>query len=195
MWRLGTRTQHHHWQFCFGLLPEMSELGTSTGIHSWFPDPALSPGCVKHYFHWAKDITAQSKISKIQWLAKLISRRNIYWGYSENISFTLKSFYREGTLCHNRILTASLNLGAFCNIAIYLAVKLEGSGKSHDGEQERKDLHFKINPFSVTKITVPATIWNWACGGDSLDMLLESWRGLNLLGIPDATEGRLIYAK
>jgi len=39
-----------------------------------------------------------------------------------------------------------------------LAVKLEGSGKSHDGEQERKDLHFKINPFSVTKITVPATI-------------------------------------
>ena len=53
---------------------------------------------------------------------------------------------------------ASLNLGAFCNIAIYLAVKLEGSGKSHDGEQERKDLHFKINPFSVTKITVPATI-------------------------------------
>ena len=62
--------------------------------------------------------------------------------------------------------TASLNLGAFCNIAtlphcniaIYLAVKLEGSGKSHDGEQERKDLHFKINPFSVTKITVPATI-------------------------------------
>ena len=54
--------------------------------------------------------------------------------------------------------TAFLNLGAFCNIAIYLAVKLEGSGKSHDGEQERKDLHFKINPFSVTKITVPATI-------------------------------------
>ena len=54
--------------------------------------------------------------------------------------------------------TASLNLGAFYHIAIYLAVKLEGSGKSHDGEQERKDLHFKINPFSVTKITVPATI-------------------------------------
>ena len=51
MWRLGTRTQHHHWQFCFGLLPEKSELGTSTGIHSWSGERPPERFFM-FFFHW-----------------------------------------------------------------------------------------------------------------------------------------------